>query len=273
MRVPCDISPEKFQKDFVARRIPVILTDCIDSKLFSLDTFNSSKFAGLIFDDILYKLFENANNLTFEPHPTVRRKVIDLMKMDNFKINYQTALLANSMTSSSTENSSFVTSWTHTSTPNDGRTDFAQVLETRKMRLIRTFLKLSTIVSDMECYDKFYNKKTGLFKRGYEQCIIMDGLWKPPPIPDDLYGATKYPSDWGWLIMSAKNTGSQIHIDPDLMGAWNLLIMGRKWWAVSPVNFPIDKITCDEKCSPGFEDGSNTWPWYQHLLPQMRARK
>ncbi len=28
--------------------------------------------------------------------------------------------------------------------------------------------------------------------------------------------------------------GSQLHVDPDLMGAWNMLLTGRKWWAVLP---------------------------------------
>ena len=133
---------------------------------------------------------------------------------------------------------------------------------------------MSTIVSNIDCYNKYLNKKTGHLSPGYIQCIILDGLWKPPPIPEDLYAATKYPNDLAWIILSAKNTGSQLHADPDLMGAWNLLLMGRKWWVVSPTpGTAIERISCSDTCSPGSGDGSNTWPWFKHVLPQLRDRK
>ena len=98
-------------------------------------------------------------------------------------------------------------SWTHTGTPNDEKHDIEGILETRAGGHLRSFLKLSTIVSDQECYKNFQDKKSGKLKKGYLQCLILDGLWKPKPIPEDLYTATKYPGDWGWLIFSSENTG------------------------------------------------------------------
>ena len=56
-----------------------------------------------------------------------------------------------------------------------------------------------------------------------------------------------------------KGSGSNLHQDPDLMGAWNLLLMGilmfswlldfcdlgRKWWAIHPAPLPLASINCD----------------------------
>ena len=33
-------------------------------------------------------------------------------------------------------------------------------------------------------------------------------------------------------------TGSQLHVDPDLMGAWNALLLGRKHWVIFPYPIP-----------------------------------
>ena len=63
----------------------------------------------------------------------------------------------------------------------------------------------------------------------YERCKVLEGTWRPPPIPRDIHSDLAYPSadgTWGWMILSAKNTGSQLHFDPELMGAWNLLVSG-----------------------------------------------
>ena len=76
--------------------------------------------------------------------------------------------------------------------------------------------------------------------------MVLDGLWKPNPIPSDLYGPAQYNNDLGWIILSEKvkninrqnidmtlridvsfkASGSNLHQDPDLMGAWNLLLIG-----------------------------------------------
>ena len=37
-------------------------------------------------------------------------------------------------------------------------------------------------------------------------CMVLDGLWKPSPIPLDLYQPAKYPTDLGWIILSEKVT-------------------------------------------------------------------
>ena len=36
--------------------------------------------------------------------------------------------------------------------------------------------------------------------------MVLDGLWKPSPIPLDLYQPAKYPTDLGWIIPSEKVT-------------------------------------------------------------------
>ena len=117
---------------------------------------------------------------------------------------------------------------------------------------------------------------------------VLDGLWKPPPMPLDLYSPTQYDNDLAWIILSSANSGSQVgawqcqychqsmdygpiwlvlfssslctlhtaevvfllcqvHQDPDLMGAWNLLLTGRKWWAVHPAPLNIRHVDCNTK--------------------------
>ena len=36
--------------------------------------------------------------------------------------------------------------------------------------------------------------------------MVLDGLWKPSPIPLDLYQPAKYPTDLGWIILSEEVT-------------------------------------------------------------------
>ena len=57
---------------------------------------------------------------------------------------------------------------------------------------------------------------------------------KPAPIPDDIYQKIGYRVDLAWMIMSAKNSGSDVHTDPDMTGAWNYLLSGKKHWVVFP---------------------------------------
>ena len=253
----------------MAKRIPVILEDCLDKTLFT----EKKAFGDFDFDDILHNLFKLSNNLTQQARPHVRQQVMEIMRSNDYRINYKIASKLGQAIAASEEKPQNDSSWTHTQTPNTGKNEVEQILSMRRAKVIRTFLKLSTIVSNTNCYDRFHDRKTGKLKPGYVQCIILDGLWKPHQIPKDLYTETKYPNDLGWMIFSAKNTGSQLHADPDLMGAWNLLLLGRKWWVVYQTNIPVERITCDESCSPGFEDGSHTWPWFVHVLPQLRDKK
>ena len=60
------------------------------------------------------------------------------------------------------------------------------------------------------------------------------GNMKPAPIPEDIYPTIGYQNDLDWMILSNKDTGSDLHNDPDVMGAWNYLINGKKHWAVFP---------------------------------------
>ena len=72
---------------------------------------------------------------------------------------------------------------------------------------------------------------------GQTACSVLEGAWRPSPMPRDLYPRLGFPNDISWMILSGRNTGSQIHVDPDLMGAWNLLLTGRKWWVIVPTDF------------------------------------
>ena len=102
---------------------------------------------------------------------------------------------------------------------------------------------------------------------------MLDGLWKPEPLPDDLFERINFPNDVGWMIASGKNTGSQLHTDPNLMGAWNLLLTGRKWWVIIPAQLNARQFSCEESCSPSQADHSNAWTWFQHVLPQIKDRR
>ena len=57
---------------------------------------------------------------------------------------------------------------------------------------------------------------------------------KPAPIPDDIFQKIGYQVDLAWMIMSTKNSGSDVHTDPDMTGAWNYLLSGEKHWVVFP---------------------------------------
>jgi len=147
-------------------------------------------------------------------------------------------------------------------------------MEHRRAGSIRVFLKLSNLKSRLDCYQRYRRPNTHKLLEGHEKCLVLDGFWKPPPMPDDLYSFTKYDNDLAWIIMSAMHTGSQLHIDPDHMGAWNLLLTGRKWWTVIPYQAKTSEFTCDRACShKSWGDGSNSYMWFNHVLPQIRDKK
>ena len=75
------------------------------------------------------------------------------------------------------------------------------------------------------------------------------------------------------MIASAKNTGSQLHTDPNLMGAWNLLLTGRKWWVIIPAQLDAAPFSCDTRCSPSYAQDSNAWTWFNHILPQLKDKR
>ena len=82
--------------------------------------------------------------------------------------------------------------------------------------------------------------------------------------------------------MSGEHTGSQLHTDPDLMGAWSLLMSGAKWWVIIPtelpleeIDFPLDIKICAE---PAFDEsaivdagyGSGEWSQYDYFTGRSR---
>ena len=102
--------------------------------------------------------------------------------------------------------------FTHKETPNDYQRNNDLVLEAFASGSLRSFELLRN------------NPKSDIFAN----------FQKPSLIPKDLYHATGYENDYNWVIMSQAYTGSQLHGDPDLTGAWNYLIHGYKHWVIFP---------------------------------------
>ena len=101
--------------------------------------------------------------------------------------------------------------------------------------------------------------------------LFAKNLEKPGPIPKDIFKMVGYENNLNWMIMSSQGTGNKLkhvnaelvrniqaqevkrfvqifilyiqgshpHNDPDLTGAWALLLNGFKWWII----FPQGKIT------------------------------
>ena len=98
-------------------------------------------------------------------------------------------------------------SWTHIGTPNDANHTMAELLEMRAHNELRVFLKASSKKVNLDCYEKYRQEHTDLLKDGYESCLLLDGLWKPSPLPSDLYELTQYNNDIAWVIMSTSTSG------------------------------------------------------------------
>ena len=90
---------------------------------------------------------------------------------------------------------------------------------------MRAFVRLSSLVTDSDCY-RAHLLPGGALGPGHEACLVtslpcrarrrlllvqvLDGLWKPPPMPLDLYSPTQYDNDLAWIILSSANSGSQV---------------------------------------------------------------
>ena len=114
------------------------------------------------------------------------------------------------------------------------------------------------------------NVSTWFFK---VHCRVLAGSWRPPALPPDLWPRLGRPNWLGWMLVSGELTGSQLHTDPDLMGAWSLLLSGRKWWVIIPTELPVEELTCSLECSPSHHNQSLSWPWFAHILPQLMERR
>ena len=77
-------------------------------------------------------------------------------------------------------------------------------------------------------------RKTSLQFKNIKPVFIKCLLDFLGPIPEDLYKLTGYKNPYNWILYSQKMTGSHPHSDPDLTGAWNYLISGRKYWVILP---------------------------------------
>ncbi len=133
-------------------------------------------------------------------------------KNPGFNIKQLVQMYYDNTTFSSTTKMFLPLGFTHKETPNDYQRNNDLVLQAFASGSLRSFELLRN------------NSKSDVFAN----------FQKPSLIPKDLYHATGYENHYNWVIMSQANTGSQLHGDPDLTGAWNYLIHGYKHWVIFP---------------------------------------
>ena len=90
---------------------------------------------------------------------------------------------------------------------------------------------------------------------------------------------------WRWLLVSAPGAGFPPHVDPHGTAAWNMLLHGRKRWAMLPPSTPLAAVLpsqataaaaaataagCDAEL-PAEEASARAW--MTHILPGLRARR
>merc|ERR1719158_2559075 len=103
---------------------------------------------------------------------------------------------------------------------------------------------------------------------------LFDDYSTPKPLQDvDKFDKAGVLTDYQWIIASHKNTGTELHMDPDFTSPWNTVLKGHKWWVLMPPEVLPDAFLCDEKCSNGTDNDINVLSWYTHVLPQIRNRK
>jgi len=95
----------------------------------------------------------------------------------------------------------------------------------------------------------------------------------PNPIPQDYFEQTGILTDYQWIIVSHKNTGTELHMDPLYTSPWNTVISGHKWWVLMPPDVLPGDFLCDSSCSEKKDDNLNIYSWFTHVLPQLRERQ
>jgi len=97
---------------------------------------------------------------------------------------------------------------------------------------------------------------------------------KPSPVPEDYFEKAGLLTDYQWIIISQKDTGTELHTDPAFTSPWNSVLSGHKWWVLMPPEVLPEAFLCDEKCSKIKQDDDiNVHSWFTHVLPQLRGRK
>eukprot|EP00092_Neocalanus_flemingeri_P032574 GFUD01035430.1.p1 GENE.GFUD01035430.1~~GFUD01035430.1.p1 ORF type:complete len:611 (-),score=162.78 GFUD01035430.1:61-1893(-) len=98
---------------------------------------------------------------------------------------------------------------------------------------------------------------------------------KPKPVPEDYFEKAGLLTDYQWVLIGSKGTGTELHTDPEYTSAWNTVLSGHKWWVLMPPEVQPDPFLCYEDCS--CEDcgngGIRIHSWFTHVLPQLRGRK
>jgi len=148
--------------------------------------------------------------------------------------------------------------FTHQNTPNDFFETNSDTMHKLANGYLRMFARL--------------RRNTNCKMRG-NSCDLF-GNMKPAPIPEDIYPTIGYQNDLDWMILSNKDTGSDLHNDPDVMGAWNYLINGKKHWVVFPKGDAADfELSCDRRCSEYVTSGDTVKMWFNSVLPQIQHKQ
>merc|ERR1719158_12895 len=237
----CSVPPDVFLSKYVMQRKPVVLKGCLDSSLFRpLD------FGTFTFDAILHRLHGSSSNLTQKVfRPRFRKQLLSILAEMNFTVDSEFMKEIKQRSLESSEDLQGTPSFTHLGTPNNESVSYEEVLASRRAGDLRTFARVSSLLPSLDCLEAF-RRPDGQLSPAHQACIVLDGLWKPKPIPSDLYLPAQYNNDLAWIILSEKASASNVHQDPDLMGAWNLLLIGRKWWAIHPAPLALSTINCNE---------------------------
>ncbi|XP_023349545.1 bifunctional arginine demethylase and lysyl-hydroxylase PSR [Eurytemora carolleeae] len=97
---------------------------------------------------------------------------------------------------------------------------------------------------------------------------------QPSAILLDVFNQTGIKTDFQWMMVASKNTGTGLHLDIHnhiRTAGWNTIILGYKWWVFFPVDVNPSKLLCDPGCSQNVEHMSQM-SWFTHILPQIRTR-
>ena len=123
------------------------------------------------------------------------------------------------------------------------------------------------------CHAECYNDKTPLYLWDYEfgerAPTLLDGYLEPTTcFPEDLMslmGAERPP--FRWFAIGAAGSGCDVHQDPVNTCAWNVLVHGRKRWALLHPS-----LSAQDVGAHSLDDDKPTAAWFLQTLPAIAAK-
>lgn len=73
-----------------------------------------------------------------------------------------------------------------------------------------------------------YARRNGI-NEATDKMHLFDDYSKPAPVPADYFEKAGMLTDYQWLILSMKDTGTELHTDPEYTSPWNTVFSGYKW--------------------------------------------